>query len=104
MAENTRLRRCSGERSGLCRNDRPYSTSLCDNIRAVGKQMSTPRIGSNVKREQILIGTVAVLGFLSATARIATAFYYSVAMPRSPEPWSGRVYRVGAAFNTPVYV
>ena len=56
------------------------------------------------KTKQKVVWAVALTGFLSAAARIATAICYLVFMPRIPDPLGGRVYRTTAAFNTGVYV
>ena len=56
------------------------------------------------KGKQVLLWTVSITGFVTAVARIVTAFYYSAVMPRWPEPMSGRLYPAGAAYNTAVYV
>src|ERR1022692_1527584 len=41
---------------------------------------------------------------VNCIAGLYTAFYYWGAMPRTPQPQTGRVYRAGAAYNTAVYV
>ena len=66
--------------------------------------MEPPRKTPESKGKRVLLLTVAMLGFLTGAARIATAFYFLAEMPRLPDPARGRVYPSGAAYNTAVYV
>jgi hypothetical protein len=53
------------------------------------------------------IAATYILGALLlvySLAGFSTLFYYLGAMPRMPQPQTGRVYRVGAAYNVAVYV
>jgi hypothetical protein len=63
-------------------------------VRTIGK----------LKGKHLFIGIVAIIGFFTAAARIVTAFYYLNANPRSAQPATERVYPVGAAYNTLVFV
>jgi hypothetical protein len=47
---------------------------------------------------------VFTLGFVTLSANLYVRFYYASAMPRSPQPQTGRVYAIPAQYGGTVYI
>jgi hypothetical protein len=60
--------------------------------------------GREFTAQNVFTGFVCIVAFLTAIANVGTSLYYLAGMPRIPEPLTGIIYPVGAAFNTGVYI
>jgi hypothetical protein len=61
-------------------------------------------LGNNAFAKKILVGLLAGTVVFTVAAEIYLRFHFAAAMPRSPDPLSGRTYRTMAVYGSAVYV
>jgi hypothetical protein len=54
--------------------------------------------------KSVLLGLLVITGLLSIGADLYVRFHYAAAMPRTPQPETGRIYPVPAQYGGTVYV
>ena len=54
--------------------------------------------------KSVLLGLVVIMGLLSISADLYIRFHYAAAMPRAPQPETGRIFPVPAQYGGTVYV